>query len=313
MRGRAMNKGEWIKGVAHWREGGVAMISVAFTWRLPDARDLAVYYDSIGMVVRIGGPALFTKKARDYMEGYGDVVNPKESPGRVQSPDAVSRHNPMATFASRGCPLGCSFCIVTPMEGAGFTEFDNFAVRPVLCDNNLSALDPKFQDHIVNRYLREDVPLLDANSGFEPTTFDDEVFRRWSPILKGPWRFGYDESGEGAAVERVMRMLRDVSPRRKQVYTMIGHEPFDVCMERIQRVIDWGGEPYAQPFMQLNALEKRAKVRHDWTEMKLRRVARWVNRHIWRKTPDFADYRPSAKTAKAIDETWEGTLFDVSS
>ena len=247
------------------------------------------------------GPAPFA--------GYGDVVSPVESPGRVQSPDAVSRHNPMATFASRGCPVGCSFCIVTPMEGAEFTEFDNFAVRPVLCDNNLSALDPKFQDHIVSRYLSEGVPLLDANSGFEPGTFDEEVFRRWSPVLKGPWRFGFDEKGEGAAVERVMRMLREVPPRRKQVYTMIGHEPFDVCMDRIQRTIAWGGEPYAQPFMQLNTLEKRAKVRHDWTELRLRQVARWVNRHIWRKTP-FVEYNASAKTPRAIDNTWDGTLFE---
>ena len=128
---RAMDKGEWIKGVAHWTEGDVAMISVAFTWRLPEARKIATYYRAIGMTVRIGGPALFTKKARDYMLDYGDVISPVESSGRVQSPDAVFRHNPMATFASRGCPVGCSFCIVTPMEGAEFTEFDNFAVRPV--------------------------------------------------------------------------------------------------------------------------------------------------------------------------------------
>jgi hypothetical protein len=81
------------------------------------------------------------------------------------------------------------------------------------------------------------VKLLDANSGFEPATFDDEVFARWKPVLKGPWRFGYDESTEGEAVARAFRILKDVSPRRKQVYTMIGHEPFEVCMDRIQKVI----------------------------------------------------------------------------
>lgn len=296
-----MDKGDWIKGVAHWVEGETAFISVAFTWRLPEARKIATYYRSLGHTVRIGGPAVFTKRAKDYMAGYAEIG------GDV--PDAVARHNPMATFASRGCPVGCHFCIVTPMEGAAFTEFPDFTVRPVLCDNNLSALSPAYQDYIVGRYLREGVPLLDANSGFEPGTFDEDVFRRWSPILKGPWRFGFDERGEGRAVERVMRMLRDVSPRRKQVYTMIGHEPFDVCMDRIQRVIAWGGEPYAQPFMQLNTLEKRPKVRHDWTELKLRQVARWVNRHIWRKTP-FAEYDASAKTPRAIDRTWDGMLFD---
>lgn len=28
-----LDKGEWIKGVAHWREDAAAFISVAFTWR----------------------------------------------------------------------------------------------------------------------------------------------------------------------------------------------------------------------------------------------------------------------------------------
>jgi hypothetical protein len=135
-----MDKGEWIKGVAHWVDGDVASISVAFTWRLPEARQIATYYRATGHTVRIGGPAVFTKRAKDYMAGYGEIGG--------SSPDAVARHNPMATFASRGCPVGCHFCIVTPMEGADFTEFPDFVVRPVLCDNNLSALSPAYQDHI---------------------------------------------------------------------------------------------------------------------------------------------------------------------
>ena len=224
------------------------------------------------------------------MVGYGEVVSPVESSGRVQSPDAVARHNPMATFASRGCPVGCSFCIVTPMEGAEFTEFDNFAVRPVLCDNNLSALDPKFQDHIVSRYVRRGCRSWTRTPDLSPPHSTMRSSAAGRPSSKGHGVLVLMKRAKGEAVGRVMRMLREVSPRRKQVYTMIGHEPFDVCMERIQRVIAWGGEPYAQPFMQLNTLEKRAKVRHDWTELRLRQVARWVNRHIWRKTP-FARYK----------------------
>jgi hypothetical protein len=54
-------------------------------------------------------------------------------------------------------------------------------------------------------------------------TFDDEVFAGWAPILKGPWRFGFDEATEGENVARAFRILKDVPPRRKQVYTMIGH------------------------------------------------------------------------------------------
>ena len=54
--------------------------------------------------------------------------------------DALPHHNANATIASRGCPVGCSFCIVPKMEGREFTLLPDFTPRPILCDNNLSAL-----------------------------------------------------------------------------------------------------------------------------------------------------------------------------
>jgi len=281
-------RGDWIKGIAHWREGDTAFISVAFTWRLPEARKIAEYYRRIGCrIVRVGGPAAFTGTAKAYLTESGVQLG-----GRI--PDTIARHNPMATRASYGCPVDCSFCIVSKMDGKIFTLLPDFPVRPVLCDDNLSALPMDYQRHIIDRYLKSEVPLLDANSGFEPTTFDDEVFARWKPILKGPWRFGFDEKTEGEAVARVFKMLKDISPRRKQVYTMIGHEPYDLCMERIRKVIEAGAEPYAQAMIQLNSLTKEPKVRYDWTAQKLRHVQRWVNRHLWRKIK-FEDYDANAK------------------
>lgn len=282
------DKGEWVKGVAHWREGDTAFISVSFTWRLPEARKLAEYYRAIGCTrVRCGGPGTFTRKA--YVQEFAEVG------GSI--PDALARHNPMATRASYGCPVGCWFCIVPKMDGKTFTLMPDFPVRPVLCDDNISALPADFQRHIVSRYLAEGIPLLDANSGFEPATFDREVYERWKPIMRGPWRFGYDESTEGESVRRVFAMLKDLPGKKKQVYTMIGHEPFEVCMERILKVIEAGAEPYAQPFLKLNALVKQPAIRHDWTIDRLRQVSRWVNRHLWRNVP-FADYQKSFKAPR---------------
>ena len=91
-----------------------------------------------------------------------------------------------------------------------------------------------------------------------------------------------------------------VGARRIQVYVMIGNESFDACMDRIQRTIAWGGEPYCQPFMKLNTLEYRPHVRHDWTEFQLKAVQRWVNGRFWRYT-DFAHYDASAKTGRRFD------------
>lgn len=286
----------WSKGFAEWIEGETAHLSIAFTWLLDHAFSRALSYRALGMKVRAGGPALFLVQMRHELADLKGV----EVGGTI--PDAIARHNPEATVASRGCPVGCGFCIVPAMEGREFTLIPDFAVRPVLCDNNLSALPPEYQRHIIERYRAEGVPLKDANSGFEPLTFTPDVYERWKPLVNapwrdesgklqkaGPWRFAYDELAERAQVLQVMRMLEDEPASRKKVYVLIGNEPFDDCMRRIQEVIDAGCEPHVQPLMKLNATEKTPWVRHDWTERKLQDVARWANAFVWRRAP-FVDY-----------------------
>ena len=279
----------WVNGLAEWIEGQTAYLSIAFTWRLPDARARAIFHGACGLHVRAGGPALFTQ--RHFLDDVADVTG--------EFPDAIVRHHPQATIASRGCPVGCWFCIVPKMEGRAFTLLPDFPVRPILCDNNLSALPPEYQDHIVSRYRATGVPLLDANSGFEPKTFTDEVYERWRTVNRGPWRFAFDESGEREDVARVMRMLGLEPPKRKRVYVLIGNEPQESCLSRIRDVISWGGEPHAQPYMKLNALERRPYPRFDWTEQSLIDVARWANRRLWRYMP-FDGYNRHFKRDSAL-------------
>ena len=155
----------------------------------------------------------------------------------------------------------------------------------------------EYQDHIIRRYRETDTPLLDANSGFEPLTFDDAVYARWRTINCGPWRFAFDEAGERSGVERVMQILKEVPPGKKRVYVLIGNEPFESCMERIMEVVAWGGEPHVQPVMKLNALAKRPWVRFDWTGSLLKDVARWANGYVWRKAP-FAEYDSRRSNSK---------------
>ncbi len=272
---------KWSGGLTEWHDGDTVYLSVVFTWRLDEAAARAVFAKAMGKRVIAGGPALFLPQMRHELHELAEV--------RSEFPDAIARHNPQATIASRGCPVGCWFCIVPAMEGREFTLLPDFPVRPILCDNNLSALPADYQDHIVSRYKAEGVQLLDANSGFEPRTFDDEVYARWRVINRGPWRFAYDDEAEGEDVRRVMHMLRDEPAKRKRVYVLIGNEPFEACMARIQRVIDWGGEPHVQPVMKLNALERTPWVRFDWTAQRLRDVARWANAWVWKRTR-FAEY-----------------------
>jgi hypothetical protein len=105
-------------------------------------------------------------------------------------------------------------------------------------------------------------------------------------------------------------MLRraGVRPRRIQVYTLIGNEPIAACLERIDRVVAWGGEPYAQPEMKLNTLERRPWVRFDWSEFELRRVQRWCN-YSRRVGVSWKQYRAAARTGRGEVDRGQPSLF----
>ena len=277
----------WAGGLAEWVEGRTAYLSVVFTWRLPDAFSRAIFYRSQGLHVVAGGPATFARPA--YLAKVAELQR--------HYPDAIVHQNPQATMASRGCPVGCWFCIVPKYEGSDFTLLPDFTPRPILCDNNLSALPDEYQRHIIARYQSTETPLLDANSGFEPRTFTDEVYHRWRSINRGPWRFAYDDEDDGPHVERVMQMLSQEPARKKRVYVLIGTAPVAACLDRIERIVSLGGEPHAQPFIPLNSLDKRPSIRHDWTPRLLTSMARWANRRLWRYV-SFQEYNASAKSQR---------------
>lgn len=251
-------------------------LSVVFSWHVHTAVQIAMRYKAAADVY-CGGPGMFA---------LGKFWREQTGLERHQGLDErfdQQRGGYRMTFASRGCPVGCSFCIVPKIEGLEFTFDYDFQPAPILCDNNLSALPVEYQEHIIERYRATGTPLLDANSGFEPITFDEGTYLRWKPLLRGPWRFAFDTTSEEPQVKRMMEILASESPKRKQVYVLIGNEPIAACQERAQKVIEWGGEPYVQPLMPLNALSRdHLKVGYDWTFQKLKDFQRYYNRHLWR-------------------------------
>ena len=83
----------WAKRYLEWTEGQRAYLSVVFTWDLPKAYQRAVWLREMGYEVHAGGPAvdLMPDVLADVAQVNGCKV------------DALSRHNPLATFTSRGC------------------------------------------------------------------------------------------------------------------------------------------------------------------------------------------------------------------
>jgi hypothetical protein len=267
-------------------------LSVIFSWHAPIARDIALRVKG-SSEVWCGGPGMSALAA------WWRAETGLECTVGLDSRFERQRGDYWRCFASRGCPVGCSFCIVPKIEGREFTLDWDFYPAPVLSDNNLSATPVGFQEHIIRRYRDAGVRLERAESGFEPRTFDGGTLERWRPLMSraDAWRFAFDEQREAGDVARMMSLMRDIPARRKQVYVLIGNEPIESCLERALNIIDWGGEPYCQPVMRLNVLSRRDLwVRHDWTQQLLRDFARFFNKHIWRgpggSRRSIADYRP---------------------
>jgi hypothetical protein len=227
-----------------------------------------------------GGPA-FLRMADWWKEQTGNTA-------KVGLDDRFERQRGTyrMTFAARGCPVGCHFCGVPELEGNKYTLDWDFQPTPILCDNNITDEPVEFQEHIIRQYKESGVPLLDCNSGFEPKNFTQETYERWKPILRGPWRFGYDYLPERSAVKRILQILKDEPSKKKRVYVMIGNEPFETCLQRATEVIEWGGEPYCQPFLSKTALSRKDyALKYDWTPDKLTHFARYFNRFLWKYTP----------------------------
>lgn len=261
-------------------------LSVIFSWHAPIARSIAVRVSG-NSEVWCGGPGMAA------LAHWWKTETGLECVPRVDARFDRQRGDYPFTFAARGCPVGCWFCVVPKLEGLTFSLDWQFRPAPVLCDNNLSALPDDFQNHILDRYAREGVTLKDCNSGFEPRTFTEDTYRRWAGKFAGPWRFAYDELRETTEVRAMMDLLRPVSARKKQVYVLVGNEPVEACYERALKVVEWGGEPHCQFVLPLNWLGDPAAIRprHDWTYDLGRDFARYFNRHLWRSLP-IADYKP---------------------
>lgn len=279
----------------------VVALSVVFSWHATVARDIALRVKA-NSEVWCGGPGMTALRSWWKAEtGLTALIG-------VDHPWERQRGQYGMTFASRGCPVGCSFCVVPKLEGRGFTLDPEFIPAPKLADNNLSALPVEYQQHIIDRYQAFGQRLEDANSGFEPRSFDGGTFERWAPALRGPWRFAFDEMGEREEVEAMMLgpLAKVANPRRKRPYVLIGNEPMEACYERALKTLEWGGEPHVQWVIKLNALEKTPWVRFDWTEQRLRDFARYFNRRGWKYGP-LSEYRGSGGTQYAIPP-FEGVL-----
>jgi hypothetical protein len=281
--------------------------SVIFSWHVP-ALIVGVRQVAGRVPVEIGGPGTFAS-AR-HIERETGVRPVRGLDPRFERQPPLPGETYHQTFSARGCPAGCSFCIVPGLEGRRVVPYPDFTPAPVVLDNNVLAAPIDHQEHVVERLLEQGYGRVDFGSGFEAARFDHAAFERFNRLPLHPWRLAFDETQDAPAVEAAMRLLRDggVHGPRLRVYVLFGNEPPEACHERAQRVLDWGGEPFVQPLIALNALQKRPLTHHGWTVQALRDASRYYNRWFWRKVP-WTEYDRNYKAGRRPRRAEEGVLL----
>ena len=203
-------------------------ISVAFTYDLDRAHQLAEAWARTGLPVRMGGPA--------FHEPGGDFI-----PGRYL------KHGYVIT--SRGCPNRCWFCAVPKREGGVLRELPITEGWNVLDDNLLACSEAHIRSVFVMLARQKERPLF--SGGLEA-----QLLRPWHVDLLRSVRakrmhFAYDTPEDYEPLVAAGRLLRQggisAASHRAACYVLIGY-PGDTMEAAEGRLTDtWraGFLPYA--------------------------------------------------------------------
>lgn len=274
----------WSGGLIDWVDGDTAFVSAVFSWQLHKAYMRAIYYQSSGYLVKVGGPAITNNPV---MFQAFDLSG---------SPDALSKHNPDATFTSRGCIRRCSFCAVPKIEGA-LVELQDWKVKPIICDNNLLACSTIHFDRVIDRLLEHKITGIDFNQGLDARILTDHHAARFSRLPKDTIiRLAWDNLKTETQYKQAFLRLTaaGIKPFQIRVYVLIGYQdtPED-ALYRLETVRAMGALPNPMRYQPLDAVRRNAYVEDGWSNELLTRYMRyWSNLKITGGF-SFADYRRS--------------------
>lgn len=281
---------KWRKGIAQWTVKDRLYLSVVFTWDLPEARDIAA---ASKKKVIAGGPAC--KLMPDYLAGVAKVEDSTVFP-------ALAFHNPMATFTSRGCDNSCDFCAVPRMEGP-LREFEDYEVRPIICDNNLLGCSKKHFDRVIDRHKA--LPFVDFNQGLESDLFTPHHASRMAELKKPMLRFAFDHVNEEGRVMDSIDIAHRAGLKDVGCYVLFNHHdtPEDT-LYRLELLRSKGVLPNPMRYQPLNSVHKDSHIGKHWTELDIKRVQRYYSKLCFLGHVPFADYNPQDEQKRQ-----QGDLF----
>ena len=193
-------------------------------------------------------------------------------------------------FLTRGCPRGCSFCIVKDKEGlcsrkvADLSEFWNGQKNIVLCDPNILAC-PEAEELL--QQLIDSNAKVDFNQGLDIRMMTPRKAELLSQIPIKAIHFAWDRYEDKDLIQPKFKIFREKSKVRAkdlQVYCLVGDRERRITehdFERIYWLRENGYAPYVMIYEKYN-LPKG----HE-----LLKLQRWVNnRVIFWTVPTFDEY-----------------------
>lgn len=202
-------------------------VSVAFTWDMPRAEQLAREWEIVGVPVKMGGPAF-------------------NQPGGEFVPGLYVREG--MTITSRGCPNHCWFCAV-PKREQGLRELPIHDGWNVLDDNLLACSELHIE--AVFAMLARQKRRPEFTGGLEAKLLRPWHAKRLREIRANRMYFAYDTPDDYEPLVQAGRILRaeghNPAGHRLQCYVLIGYrgDTLEKAEKRLMDTIKAGFMPYA--------------------------------------------------------------------
>jgi len=244
-----------------------------------------------GRAVEIGGPA--ATFMHNYIKRNTGIEPHQGLDGRFE----CVKGQYSFTFTSRGCPNRCSYCGVSQLEPV-LEEYDEFALAPMVGDNNLLATSWKHQELVVEKFAdykqNGRLVAIDINSGFDVRLFERKHFQLYSRLKLLRWRFAFDEMSVEGDVRRVAAMMKAEGFDRHHVtfYCLTGFPGTtpEECLYRLNTIVELEMNPYPMRFAPLNRIDRKYVAR-GFTQDLLSRMQSYYQRPSLWKTVNWEDFK----------------------
>lgn len=251
--------------------------------------DYEYYIDADEIVKGGSGYCISLANGREVFDKSKDIELPPEIEHIYPDYSLYNITDTAYGFLTRGCPRGCSFCVVEAKEGrasrkvADLSEFWNGQKNIVLCDPNILACR-QWKDLL--QQLIDSKAWVDINQGLDIRLMTEEKAEMLKQIKIKQWHFAWDRYEDKDKILPKLKMFKDITginERSLIVYVLCNYDTtIEQDLERINTLREMGYWAYVMLYDKENIPKG-----HD-----LRRLARWVNnRFVFAKCKAFEEYK----------------------